>query len=100
MANEDLGKVMKQLEGFTKNYGELPTMPLRVSFLANGEKWEAHIPFLAFGRFPIFGYPEHACVCSPFITKVLLLYDGRGKFFPGITEDICEKKPQKEGQGS
>lgn len=93
MADEDLAKVMKQLEEFTKKYGELPTMPIRVSFLGKGEKWEGHIPILAFGRFPIFGYPEHACVCNPFITKVLLLYDGRGKFFPGVTEEICEKKP-------
>ncbi len=96
MADLDLGKVMKQLEEFHKQYGELPTMPLRISFLANGEKREGHIPLLAFGRFPIFGYPEHACVCSPFITKVVLLYDGRGKLFPGITEKMCEKKPRKD----
>jgi hypothetical protein len=100
MADEDLGRVMKQLEEFTKKHGDLPTMPLRVSFLAKGEKWEGYIPLIAFGRFPIFGYPEHACVCNPFITKVLLLYDGRGKFFPGVTEEMCEKKPQREGLGN
>jgi hypothetical protein len=87
---------MKQLEEFANKYGEIPTMPIRLSFLAKGEKWEGHIPLLAFGRFPIFGYPEHACVCNPLITRVLLLYDGKGRLFPGISEEMCVKKPQKE----
>jgi len=99
MTDEDLGKVMKQLEEFTKKYGELPIVPLRVSFHANGEKWEGRIPLLAFGRFPIFGYPESACVCKPFVSQVLLLYDGKGRFFPGVTEEMYEKKPPKEEQG-
>ena len=97
MAPEDYIKVLKQVEEFHKHYGELPFMPIRVSFYANGEKWEGYVPFMAFGRCPILGYPGGACACKDWVSKTIFLYDGRGRLFPGITEDICEKKPQREG---
>jgi len=53
-------------------------VPVRVSFYVKGEKWGGYIPILAFGKFPIFGYPGGTCVCNYVVSEAVFCTMDRG----------------------
>lgn len=95
MTKKDIEKGKKQADEFKQKYGEYPSMPIRVKYRFMSTVTEGELKPTRFGGYSIFGYPGIVGAADEEVSEVLFLYDGEGRLFPNVKENMCVSKPQK-----